>query len=166
MLSNLRAHYDSPLRILRKPSGFVRMDIAPAGAAPAPSSRTAAVDAWATNLAKIMPAETFATYTAFKAYAAPSQLGEFHVIPFVCVIIAVVIRWLTTAPPGTSKPDITAVVLAGFTTVVWIYAQGDWFGLWKGGPVVAYLSAIALGLLAILVPFVLQRTSNNSSVGA
>lgn len=150
MISTFRASYQSPLSILFGKEHFQAMS-----GGQEPTKPQSAVDAWTTNLAKIVPAETFAAYASFRAFA--PETDETRIVPIFCVIIAMAIRALTTAKTDTRRPDVLAMLIAGAVTIAWIYAQGDWFLDLQGTPLVRKIAGLSLGSISAILPFVLSR---------
>lgn len=129
-------------RAKRRRTGYETMDAA---------TPTAPAQAYALNLAKLIPGDTIALYTLLKQLPVPEELTGKHIPPFLCCIVLIVFRALATKQSN-GRPRWTLVLLSLVTFVCWVYSQNDWFWTWQAGDVGRYLFNALLLMLAFLAP--------------
>lgn len=98
----------------------------------------AAIDSWVSRLVKLVPAEILAVYLAGRGYAT-GYPGKW---PAVCMIMLLVFRLLSTRAPRTG-PQWWAAVISAVSFLIYVYAMGDQFLLWRLDQNVASLAVLA-----------------------
>lgn len=140
----------SPFSLWRakRTSGYDTMD---AETPTTPTTPTTPAQAYALNLAKLIPGETIALYTLLKQLPVPAELTGKQIAPFLCCIVLAVFRALATRQ-GNGKPRWALVALSLVTFICWVYSQNDWFWTWQAGAVGRYVFNSVLLMLAFLAP--------------
>jgi hypothetical protein len=107
--------------------------------------------AYALNLAKLIPGDTIALYTLLRQLPVPDELIGKQIPPFLCCIVLFVFRALATKQDN-GKPRWSLVMLSLATFICWVYSQNDWFWTWKADAVGLYVFNAVLLMLAFLAP--------------
>ena len=117
--------------------------------APPPSAPGASNggNAYLARLVKLIPAEVVALYLTFKA-AAATFLGIWSLI---CLGLVLLVRLLATKEDNKS-PQLTAVVIAAVSFILWIYATGGYFLNFVVPAGKEGIVSVAIGVWTFIIP--------------
>jgi len=113
-------------------------------------------EAYALNLAKLIPGDVIAFYTLVGQLKPPEQWAAYHVAPFLACLVLVVLRAFATKPAGGS-PRWSLVGISLATFICWVYAQNDWFWTWQVNEFGRYIFNALLLTLAFIAPVFVSK---------
>lgn len=98
------------------------------------------------NAVKLIPGEIMALYAGAKIIPSPASWPDLHLAPVACAALLILIRLWATG-------QVWAMLISLGTFIIWVYAQGDWFVVWKLNDVGHYIAQIAVLAIGFLPPF-------------
>ena len=107
--------------------------------------------AYVLNLAKLIPGDIIALYTLLGQLKPPAACAPFHINPFLCCLVLVIVRAFATKPPK-AGPRWLLVLISLLTFICWIYAQKDWFWTWEANEFGTYIANAGLLTFAFIAP--------------
>lgn len=115
------------------------------------SSTPSAAEAYALNLAKLIPGDTIALYSLLNQIPLPKGSEDYHIAPLICVVELFLLRVFATKDK-VAGPRWLLVIVSLLTFFCWTYVQNDWFWTFKPTDFAKYVFNVLLIALAFIAP--------------
>ncbi|MDF0544341.1 hypothetical protein PX699_18475 [Sphingobium sp. H39-3-25] len=138
----------SPFSLLKRRS---RKGFDTQGSSGGSDTPSTAAEAYALNLAKLIPGDTIALYSLLNQIPLPAGGEDYHIAPVICVVELFLLRVFATKTKG-AAPRWLLVIVSLLTFICWTYVQNDWFWNLKPTAYAKYTFNVLLFSVAFIAP--------------